>query len=208
MSNAQHYKSNLRDIYFNLFEVLHIDERILGKGEFSGMDADVARATLEVRAGRSNELTRKQLVTIVGEATTTRGEPPLDPDDYRVIPFSLGLFPPLTINNIEKRRKVINRGAINLILGRAHKIHGVELSSGANWTLEDVRGAQLSAGTVVVPAGATYRVRIQRSDFTGGVGSPWSSSIEVAGIADGGSSGGGGSTAKKPASKPGVTIPF
>ena len=55
----------------------------------------------------------------VGEATTTRGEPPLDPDDYRVIPFSLGLFPPLTINNIEKRRKVINRGAINLILGRA-----------------------------------------------------------------------------------------
>ena len=42
MSNAQHYKSNLRDIYFNLFEVLHIDERILGKGEFSGMDADVA----------------------------------------------------------------------------------------------------------------------------------------------------------------------
>lgn len=55
-------------------------------------------------------------------------------------------------------------------------------------------GAQLSAGTVVVPAGATYRVRIQRTDFTGGVGSPWSSSIEVAGIADGGSSGGGGST--------------
>lgn len=110
----------------------------------------LARATLEVRAGRSNELTRKQLVTIVGEATTTRGEPPLDPDDYRVIPFSLGLFPPLTINNIEKRRKVINRGAINLILGRAHKIHGVELSSGANWTLEDVRGAQLSAAVNVV----------------------------------------------------------
>ncbi len=47
MSNAQHYKSNLRDIFFNLFEVLRIDERILGKGEFSGMDADVARATLE-----------------------------------------------------------------------------------------------------------------------------------------------------------------
>ena len=67
-----------------------------------------------------------------------------------MIPFSLGLFPPLTINNIEKRRKVINRGAINLILGRAHKIHGVELSSGANWTLEDVRGAQLSAAVNVV----------------------------------------------------------
>jgi alkylation response protein AidB-like acyl-CoA dehydrogenase len=47
VSNAQHYKSNLRDIFFNLFEVLRIDEKILGKGEFSGMDADVARATLE-----------------------------------------------------------------------------------------------------------------------------------------------------------------
>ncbi len=47
MSNAQHYKSNLRDIFFNLFEVLHVDEKILGKGEFQGFDADTARATLE-----------------------------------------------------------------------------------------------------------------------------------------------------------------
>ena len=37
-------------------------------------------------------------------------ELPPDPDEYRVIPFSLGLVPPLTINHIEKRRKVINRG--------------------------------------------------------------------------------------------------
>jgi hypothetical protein len=28
VSNAQHYKSNLRDIFFNLFEVLRIDEKI------------------------------------------------------------------------------------------------------------------------------------------------------------------------------------
>jgi hypothetical protein len=110
----------------------------------------LSRATLEVRPGRKNELTRQNLVTIVGETTTPRGELPVDPDDYRVIPFSLGLVPPLTINHLEKRRKVINRGAINLLLGRAHKIHGVELSSGGNWTIEDVRGAQLSAGVNVV----------------------------------------------------------
>lgn len=110
----------------------------------------LARATLDVRPGRKNELHRQALVTIVGETTTPRGELPVDPADYRVIPFSLGLFPPLTINNIEKRRKVINRGAINLILGRAHKIHGVELSSAANWTLEDVHGVQLSAAVNVV----------------------------------------------------------
>ena len=47
MSNAQHFKSNLRDIFFNLFEVLNIGERILGKGEYHGFDEDTARATLE-----------------------------------------------------------------------------------------------------------------------------------------------------------------
>ena len=50
VSNAQHFKSNLRDIYFNLFEVLDIGERILGKGEFQGLDEDTARATLEAYA--------------------------------------------------------------------------------------------------------------------------------------------------------------
>lgn len=112
----------------------------------------LARASLEVRAGRKNELTRRDLATIAGEPTTARGGPefPPDPNEYRVIPFSLGLVPPLTINHIEKRRKVINSGAINLILGRAHRIHGVELSSGGNWTIEDVRGVQLAAAVNVV----------------------------------------------------------
>ena len=114
--------------------------------------ATLSRASLEIRAGRKNELTRRDLATIALEPTTARGGPefPPDPDDYRVIPFSLGLVPPLTINNLEKRRKVINRGAINLILGRAHRIQGVELSSGGNWTLEDVHGVQLSAAANVV----------------------------------------------------------
>ena len=46
MSNAQHFKSNLRDIFFNLFEVLHIDRTILGKGEYAGQDEETVRATL------------------------------------------------------------------------------------------------------------------------------------------------------------------
>jgi hypothetical protein len=132
----------------------------------------LARATLDVRPGRKNELTRKDLATIVGEATTTRGDPALDPGSYRVIPFSFGLFPPLTINNIEKRRKVINRAAINLVLGRAHRIHGVELSSAGNWTLEDVRGVQLSAAVNVVGGNvhgwqATAGVNVVRGDVLG-----------------------------------------
>ena len=135
----------------------------------------LARATLDVRPGRTNELTRKDLATIAGETTTARGDLPVDPTDYRVIPFSLGLFPPLTINNIEKHRKVINRGAINLILGRAHRIHGIEVSSGANWTIEDVRGAQLSAAVNVVGGQvrgwqATGGVNVVRGDLFGAQG--------------------------------------
>lgn len=112
----------------------------------------LSRASLEVRAGRKNELTRQSLATLALEPTTQRGGPefPPDPDEYRTIPFSFGLVPPLTVNHIEKRRKVINRGAINLILGRAHRIHGVEVSTGGNWTIEEMRGAQLSAGVNVV----------------------------------------------------------
>src|SRR5688572_3033033 len=43
----QHYKSNLRDIFFNLFEVLEIQHKTLGHGEFAGMDEETARSTLE-----------------------------------------------------------------------------------------------------------------------------------------------------------------
>jgi alkylation response protein AidB-like acyl-CoA dehydrogenase len=47
---VSHYKSNLRDIEFNLFEVLGTDER-LGRGPFEEIDPDTARSILaEVRA--------------------------------------------------------------------------------------------------------------------------------------------------------------
>ena len=40
-----HYKSNLRDIEFNLFEVLGRDE-ILGQGPFADVDGETARSIL------------------------------------------------------------------------------------------------------------------------------------------------------------------
>ncbi|MGZ5410857.1 MAG: acyl-CoA dehydrogenase N-terminal domain-containing protein, partial [Aeromicrobium sp.] len=40
-----HYKSNLRDIEFNLFELLGRDE-VLGKGIFEELDVDTARSIL------------------------------------------------------------------------------------------------------------------------------------------------------------------
>jgi len=47
MSTLQHYKSNLRDICFNLFEFLDISKDTLGHGEFANMDEATARELLK-----------------------------------------------------------------------------------------------------------------------------------------------------------------
>lgn len=46
MSMVNHYKSNLRDLFFNLFEFLQVDKTSLGRGPFASMDADSARQAL------------------------------------------------------------------------------------------------------------------------------------------------------------------
>jgi alkylation response protein AidB-like acyl-CoA dehydrogenase len=47
MSHAPHYKANLRDIQFNLFEFLDIAKTSLGKKPFGDLDEATARQTLE-----------------------------------------------------------------------------------------------------------------------------------------------------------------
>jgi alkylation response protein AidB-like acyl-CoA dehydrogenase len=47
VTTVDHYKPNLRDIFFQLFEVLEIQSSVLGKAPFAGMDEDTARASLE-----------------------------------------------------------------------------------------------------------------------------------------------------------------
>ena len=46
MSNAIHYKSNLRDMFFNLFEVLDVEKNVFGKGPFVSFDGPTAKDTL------------------------------------------------------------------------------------------------------------------------------------------------------------------
>ncbi|KFE68088.1 acyl-CoA dehydrogenase [Hyalangium minutum] len=50
MSSPNHYKPNLRDLYFNLFEFLDIGRTSLGKGPFGDIDETAARQTLETFA--------------------------------------------------------------------------------------------------------------------------------------------------------------
>lgn len=47
MTTVDHYKPNLRDTFFQLFEVLEVQHTALGKGPFAAMDEDAARAALE-----------------------------------------------------------------------------------------------------------------------------------------------------------------
>jgi hypothetical protein len=47
MSSPNHFKPNLRDLYFNLFEFLDIGRTSLGKGPFGDIDETAARQTLE-----------------------------------------------------------------------------------------------------------------------------------------------------------------
>ncbi len=47
MSNALHYKSNLRDLYFNLFEVNDIGRTVLGQAPWGAMDEAQAREVLQ-----------------------------------------------------------------------------------------------------------------------------------------------------------------
>ena len=72
-----HYKSNLRDIFFNLFEVLGRDE-ILGTGPYADMDHDTAVAVLT----EVDHLARTKLAESFAEA---EHHPPVyDPETHSV----------------------------------------------------------------------------------------------------------------------------
>ncbi|NUR07920.1 MAG: acyl-CoA dehydrogenase [Nocardioidaceae bacterium] len=72
-----HYKSNIRDIEFNLFEVLGRDE-VLGAGPFEDVDADTARSIL----GEVDRLAREELAASFEESDRT--PPVFDPETHSV----------------------------------------------------------------------------------------------------------------------------
>jgi len=70
-----HYKSNLRDIEFNLFEVLKRDE-ILGQGPFAEIDAESAREIL----AEVERLAREDLAE--SYVDSDRNPPVFDPETH------------------------------------------------------------------------------------------------------------------------------
>jgi alkylation response protein AidB-like acyl-CoA dehydrogenase len=72
-----HYKSNLRDLRFNLFELLRRDE-VLGRGPFADMDVETAEAVL-------TEVDRLASSRLAGSfADSTGGLPTFDADSHTV----------------------------------------------------------------------------------------------------------------------------
>jgi alkylation response protein AidB-like acyl-CoA dehydrogenase len=69
---VSHYKSNIRDIEFNLFEVLGRDE-VLGQGPFEEIDPDTARAIL----GEVDRLAREDMAASYEDSD--RNPPVFDP---------------------------------------------------------------------------------------------------------------------------------
>jgi alkylation response protein AidB-like acyl-CoA dehydrogenase len=74
---VNHYKSNLRDIEFNLFEVFGEHEP-LGSGPFEGVDRDTAREILH----EVDRMAREQLAAVF--ASADRNPPTFDPATHSV----------------------------------------------------------------------------------------------------------------------------
>ncbi|MCV7424634.1 acyl-CoA dehydrogenase [Mycobacterium yunnanensis] len=72
-----HYKSNVRDLEFNLFEVLHL-EKVLASGEFGDLDADSIRDMLSEAARLAEGPLAESF------ADSDRHPPTFDPDTHAV----------------------------------------------------------------------------------------------------------------------------
>jgi len=73
-----HYKSNVRDLEFNLFEVFGVEGDAFGKAPYSDIDADTARSIL----GEMDRLAREDLAA--GFSAGDRTPPVFDPAAYSV----------------------------------------------------------------------------------------------------------------------------
>jgi hypothetical protein len=83
MTSPNHYRSNLRDIAFNLFEVLDVGRTSLGHAPFGSLDEATARETL--RAGE--RLATTELAASFAE--TDRDPPILDAEGNVILPAGL-----------------------------------------------------------------------------------------------------------------------
>ncbi len=120
-----HYKSNLRDIQFNLFELLHLDQ-VLGEGEFADLDRDTLNDMLrEVAALAEGPLAEPF-------AETDRHPPVFDPETHSV-----------AIGEDFKKAVALYKDSGWAFTGLREELGGVAVPPVFQWSLaEIVLGAQ------------------------------------------------------------------
>jgi alkylation response protein AidB-like acyl-CoA dehydrogenase len=140
---VSHYKSNIRDIEFNLFEVLKRDE-ILGEGPFAEVDAETARSILS----EVDRMAREELAESFADAD--QNPPVFDPKTHTApVPESF------------KKSYAAWRDAEYWRLGTMAELGGTPAPSSFNWALgELVLGANPAIwmyGAGPMFAGILYR---------------------------------------------------
>jgi alkylation response protein AidB-like acyl-CoA dehydrogenase len=83
MSTVHHYRSNLRDVFFNLFEFLDVGQRVLGREPYASLDEETARETLK----QFERVCSQDLAAAF--AASDRDPPKLGPDGAAILPESL-----------------------------------------------------------------------------------------------------------------------
>ncbi len=83
MSNPKHYRANLRDIFFNLFEFLEIQRHSLGQPAFGPIDESAAREALGALAAQCTD------VLSLGFYESDRSPPRLDEHGDVILPEAL-----------------------------------------------------------------------------------------------------------------------
>ena len=123
-----HYKSNVRDLEFNLFEVLDL-EKVLATGEFGDLDADSVREMLSEAA----RLAEGPLAESFAEAD--RNPPTFDPDTHAVtIP-----------DGFKKSFRAWQQGEWFRI-GLSEEVGGVPAPAMVSWAIDELPlGAQPAA---------------------------------------------------------------
>ncbi len=115
-----HYKSNIRDIEFNLFEVLKRDE-VLGEGPFADIDVDTARSILS----EVDRLAREELAESFADAD--QNPPVFDPKTHTApLPESF------------KKSYAAWRDAEYWRLGTMAELGGTPAPSSFNWALGEL----------------------------------------------------------------------
>nr|MCH9686774.1 hypothetical protein [Deltaproteobacteria bacterium] len=105
------------------------------------------RADVAVSQSAVAVLERDALRKVERESTVKRGDDATPEDEFRIIVFNVGLFPPLSINGQNRTGKRIrNVASVAAAWSRVYRLDGMAVAMGATIVDENMNGAQMAIG--------------------------------------------------------------